>query len=270
MMQRVVAASLVLAALGTDVAADRVTLDRDPVAVAVVIEGPMLYLTNSGTENDSPVFPALQLALDTIAEQAPAGSMGALLVYYSEVQALRELGPLSTMRGDVLGNPTDYEGRMGRNLVGGVTRALGELEQARSASKALIIVGDGADNQLDRAPAAMRELYDRAARHGIAIYALVYDVGLGDTESALRGLAAIQVRELRGHLDIVPAFEAVLRDVVGAPPNAPPAKPEPPSAGPAGVSRTLAWSLLAAGVVLGALGAVALVRRRAATAGRAS
>src|SRR5690349_8697491 len=116
MMQRMVAVGLVLAALGTSVAADRITLDRlprppkqpptapsppspppalpgDPVAIAVVLEGPLVHLPGDPAIDD-PIFAALQLALDTIAERAPAGSMGAALVSYSAVLPVREPGPL--------------------------------------------------------------------------------------------------------------------------------------------------------------------------------
>jgi hypothetical protein len=276
MMQRVVVAGVILAALATRVAADRIAepptpavLAGDPIAVAVLIEGPLLSLAD-----DEPMFAALQLALDTIADMAPRGSMGALLVYFGDVQAVREIGPLATMRGDVLGVPSDYEDKLGRNLVGGMTRALNELEQVRSARKALIVLGDGADNQLDRAPGAMRELRDRAARDGIDVYALVHDIGIGDRMTALRHLPQAHVRDVKTYLELVPAFEATLREIVAAPPRVPAGDREPrepaSAAASAGTSRTLAWSLLAAGVALGALGAFVLVRRRAATADRAS
>jgi hypothetical protein len=116
----------------------------------------------------------------------------------------------------------------------------------------------------------MRELAQRAARHGIAIHALVYDVGLGDKMSAL-GKIPTAIRELHSHLDVVPAFEETLRAILRTPPLVPQTDSPPASAVAAtGGSRTLAWSLLAGGLVLGALGAFALVRRRAPTAGRAS
>src|SRR6185503_8526054 len=103
-----------------------------------------------------------QLAIDSIANAAPRGSLGALILYYDEAQALRELGPLATLHGDALGRIDDYKARTGRNLVAGLTRALDELDQAPHMAKAVIIAGDGADNQLDTAPDAMRALRDRA------------------------------------------------------------------------------------------------------------
>ena len=184
---------------------------------------------------------------------------------------MRELGLLSTLHGDALGRSEDYHGKSGRNLVAALTRALDELDQAPHMPKAVIIAGDGADNQLDTSPDAMRALRERARRSDIVIYAIEMDAGIGDAMSALRYVAPRQRFSAMRVLDIVPAFEGTFRDfLAGAP------APEPdvvdPAPAPAAQSghRTLAWSLLAAGVALGAFAGAVLLRRRLLPTGRSS
>lgn len=269
--------ALVLIAMATPAAADRISVPpppppdtRPPVAVAIVIEGDVLRLPDPAGVNhdDGGRFAAFQLAIDSIANAAPRGSMGALIVYYDQAQALRELGPLASLRGDALGRSDDYKGKTGRNLVGGLTRALDELDQAPHMAKAVIIVGDGADNQLDTSPAAMRALRDRARAHEVAIYSIAMDAGIGDAMTALRYVAPRERFAAKGVLDIVPAFEGTFRDFLAGAAAPFPDEDDAAPAAPAASDRTLAWSLLAAGVALGALAAAVLIRRRIAPTGR--
>lgn len=265
----------VSAALAIPAAADRINVPPpggpDPVAVAIVIEGDVIHLTDplKIEKDDGGKFAAFQLALDTIAGDAPHGSMGALIVYYDHAQVLRELGPLATLRGDALGRIDDYQDKTGRNLVDALTRALDEVSQAPCPRRAVIIAGDGADNQLDTSPEAMRNLKERARDANIAIYSIAMDAGIGDSMTALRYVAPRERFAAKGVLDIVPAFEGTFHEILAGKAAPRDDVPEPVAAAATpGANRTIAWSLLVAGVALGAFAAAVLIRRRAAPTGR--
>ena len=85
--------------------------------------------------------------------------------------------------------------------------------------------------------------------------------------TALRYVAPRERFAAKRVLDIVPAFEGTFRDfLAGAAAPFPDDDDAPPPA--ASGDRTLAWSLLVAGVALGAFAAAVLLRRRLPPTGR--
>jgi len=263
-----VAAAAVASAAPRGARADRVAPPRvgfEPVAVAILIEGHVMFMRGSYADaDDDGRFAALQLAIDTVAGDAPPDALGALITYGNEARVHRAMGPMATLRGDELGGIGDYDDQIERDLVAGVQAALIELERSHAPHLALVIIGDGADTDPARAAGQLRELRARCDALGIEIYAIVHSLDIGQDLAAI-GHIASRIRKAGTVLELVPAVQATFREIGADALAHAHAAARAAAAEPAGASSSghgLAWWLLGGGIALAVVGGAALLRRR--------
>ena len=74
------------------------------------------------------------------------------------------MGDLKNITGGALGGQKDYSGKIGTDMVQGITMAMAELSKVTTARKALIVVGDGNDTNNDAAKNQLAQLKKEAAK----------------------------------------------------------------------------------------------------------
>jgi len=134
---------------------------------------------------------AIKAAVDTadLAHTAPAGSLFALVTYADRVLIRVPLGPIERITGAALGEPRDYAGAAGDDLVRALELAVATLEHAPMANKQLVVVSDGTDGHGD-AVKDVAELNKRIATLGITVTAIVYPPAASSDRNALSALTA--------------------------------------------------------------------------------
>jgi hypothetical protein len=134
----------------------------EPLALALVIAGRAAWIDDELAE--------LRAALDRV-DVGGAGPAGSTIVVVSYADTpLERFGPtaLRDFTGPRLGEAADYRGATGRSLAPALALALGELERTAAPRKALVVIGDDADDAPDALDAARR----RAATAGVQTFAI--------------------------------------------------------------------------------------------------
>lgn len=166
---------------------------RDNLAIALVVEGHKIFVGTDEYEVLDNHFPGvisnLQGVVAAISKADPTPtSEGMVIVYGRGARVLAPLQPLTKLASTSLGQQSDYELEVARDLVEGVKKALDGLLSTTAARKALIVVGDGADTNIDTARARLTELRKEAERARVELYAINYSAGIGDELSVIKAL----------------------------------------------------------------------------------
>lgn len=168
------------------------TEGSEPIAVALVISGHEIWIGNDKCEPDEParhagVLENLAQAIDKLqlGNVGPRGSVGMVVSYSVGAEVKVSLGDISNITGAALGNQCDYHGKIGTDLVQGITFALAELSKITIARKALIVIGDGGDTNAAAAKLALPQLKRQAQAANIETHAIVYKSAVSSDEDLI-------------------------------------------------------------------------------------
>jgi len=157
------------------------TQGTDTIAIGLVINGQEIWIGNEDVEPDEAaryagVLKNLTSAVDRLklGEAGPPGSMGIVVSYSTGAEIKVPMGPLKDITGGALGSQKDYRGKIGTDMVQGITLGLAELSKVSTVRKALIVVGDGNDTNNDVAKAQLVDLKKQAAKQNIDLFAVIY------------------------------------------------------------------------------------------------
>jgi hypothetical protein len=170
------------------------TEGSDTIAVVLVLEGHQWFIGTDEIpdmiEDDKlqGVLKKLIPMVDPISKIGPPGSLGGIVIYHQGAEIKLPMGPLTNMNGAALGTQMDYKGKITRDLVTGINTALTELRRVTTSRKAMIIVGDGADTNLDEAKSQLNIIKKQCEADRIELYALSYDAGIGEFVTAIKTL----------------------------------------------------------------------------------
>jgi len=125
------------------VPAARVSPSTDPIALAFVISGQEIWMGNTDYEQDPNArfhgaFHELRRAFDNLPFETlgPAGSRALVVTYDTGARVSVSASDLKSLDGRALGTQTDYKGKIGTDLVQGVTLAVAELGKILEISEA--------------------------------------------------------------------------------------------------------------------------------------
>ena len=169
------------------------TEGNDTIAVVLLLEGHELFIGNTSYIEDpdsqyAGVLPKLIPMVSLLPKIGPPGSQGAIVIYHQGAEVKLPMGDLKNLTGDKLGQEKDYQGKVTRDLVTGVNAAITELRKVTTSRKALIVVGDGADTNIDAAKAQLQQLRKQCEADRIELYGLNYTAGIGDELTAIKSL----------------------------------------------------------------------------------
>jgi hypothetical protein len=169
------------------------TEGSDTIAVVLLLEGHNLFIGNKSYEEDPDsvyegVLTKLIPMVNELPKIGPPGSLGAIVVYHQGAEVKLPMGPLQNLTGDKLGIEKDYSDKVTRDLVTGVNQAITELRKVTTNRKALIVVGDGADTNIDAAKVSLAQLKKQCEQDRIELYGLNYTAGIGDELTAIKSL----------------------------------------------------------------------------------
>jgi hypothetical protein len=157
------------------------TEGTDTIAIALVINGQEIWIGNDEVETAEEakytgVLKNLTSAIDRLklGEAGPPGSKGVVVSYSTGAEIKVPMSPLKEITGGALGGQKDYRGKLGNDLVQGITLGLAELSKASTVRKALIVVGDGTDSNNDAAKTQLAELKRQAGKQNIDVFAVIY------------------------------------------------------------------------------------------------
>jgi hypothetical protein len=122
------------------------------------------------------VLKNLEAAIDKLQLGAagPPGSKGLVVSYSQGAEVKVAMGPLDKITGGALGGQKDYRGKLGTDMVQGITMAMAELSKVTTDRKALIVVGDGNDTNNEAAKGALAQLKKEAGKQNIQLFAVIY------------------------------------------------------------------------------------------------
>src|SRR6185503_285142 len=115
-------------------------------------------------------------------------SLGGIVTYAKGASVVREMAPLDELDGLRLGNEVDYAGRVTRDLVKGVEASVGMLRKVTTPRKVLVVVGDGADTNIDNAKQQLAKLAKLCEQDRIELHAINYTANIGDELTAIKSL----------------------------------------------------------------------------------
>lgn len=157
------------------------TEGTETIAIALVINGQEVWIGNDEVETDvNAVYPGvlknLEGAIDKLqlGNAGPPGSKGIVISYSQGAEIKVPMGDLKNITGGALGGQKDYRGKIGTDMVQGITMALAELQKVSNPRKALIVVGDGNDTNNEAAKTALAQLKKDAANAKINLFAIIY------------------------------------------------------------------------------------------------
>ncbi len=157
------------------------TEGTDTIAIALVINGQEIWIGNDEVEPDEAakyqgVLKNLTSAIDRLklGEAGPPGSKGTVISYSTGADIKTPMSPLKEITGAALGSQKDYRGKIGTDMVQGITLGIAELSKASTVRKALIVVGDGHDTNDDAAKSQLADLKKQAAKQNIDLFAVIY------------------------------------------------------------------------------------------------
>ncbi len=157
------------------------TEGTETIAIALVINGQEIWVGNDEYEVDENakypgVLKNLEAAIDKLqlGGAGPPGSKGVVVSYSTGADIKVPMGDLKLITGGALGSQKDYHGKIGTDMVQGITLGLAELSKVSTARKALIVVGDGNDTNNEVAKSALAELKKQAGKQNIQLFAVIY------------------------------------------------------------------------------------------------
>jgi hypothetical protein len=157
------------------------TEGTETIAIALVINGQEIWIGNDDYEQDenakyAGVLKNLTQAIDKLqlGNAGPPGSKGIVVSYSTGAEIKVPMGDLKLITGAALGNQKDYHGKIGTDMVQGITMAMAELRKVTTARKALIVVGDGNDTNNETAKAALADKKKEAKEQNIQLFSIIY------------------------------------------------------------------------------------------------
>jgi len=157
------------------------TEGTEAIAIALVINGQEIWIGNEEIEPDpnaqyQGVLKNLEGAIDKLqlGSAGPPGSKGIVISYSTGAEIKVPMGDLKNITGGALGGQKDYRGKIGTDMVQGVTMGIAELSKVSTPRKALIVVGDGNDTNNEAAKTALAQLKKDAANAKINLFAIIY------------------------------------------------------------------------------------------------
>ncbi|MGN6108353.1 MAG: FHA domain-containing protein [Kofleriaceae bacterium] len=171
------------------------TEGTDTIAIALVINGQEVWVGNDKVEPDPSaqykgVLDNLSSAIDQLklGEAGPPGSKGIIVSYSTGAEVKMPMSPLGSLNGSALGSQKDYRGKIGTDMVQGISMGIGELSKVSTVRKALIVVGDGTDTDNDVAAASLTEQRKLANKNGIDLFAVIYKSELSSPNNVITKL----------------------------------------------------------------------------------
>ncbi|HEY0251994.1 MAG TPA: hypothetical protein VGC41_10730, partial [Kofleriaceae bacterium] len=154
---------------------------KETIAIALVINGQEIWVGNDDVETDdiakyAGVLKSLAAEIDKLdfATNAPPGSQGMIVSYSQGAEVKAPMADLKRLTGAALGTQKDYRGKIGTDMVQGISMALAELSKVTTARKALIVVGDGNDTNSETARTALADLKRQALAQHVQMFAIIY------------------------------------------------------------------------------------------------
>ncbi len=164
---------------------------KETIAIALVIQGQEIWIGNEDIETDDNakypgVLKNLEAAIDKLqlGGAGPLGSKGIVVSYSTGAEIKVPMGDLKLITGGALGGQKDYRGKIGTDMVQGISMGLAELSKVSTARKALIVVGDGTDTNNEAAKKALVELKGQASGQRIQMFGIIYKSAVS-TEGAV-------------------------------------------------------------------------------------
>jgi hypothetical protein len=168
---------------------------KAPLAVALLVMGSELWI---GNDDSTPVgdptrytgaLKPIRAALEKAPlKSLPTGSVGMIASYDTGTKVRFPMGPIESLEPRSAGVQRDYYGRIGSDLVSGLTQTFKELVEIDAPRRVLIVIGDGADTNNEAAKPALQELAKRAAEYHIEVHAIVYKSDLSPEETIITAL----------------------------------------------------------------------------------
>jgi hypothetical protein len=154
----------------------------ETLAIALVINGQMIWIGSDEIPDidDNSKYPGvlknLEQAIDKLqlGNAGPPGSKGMVVSYSNGAEIKVPMGDLKLITGAALGEQKDYKGKIGTDMVQGITMAMAELSKVSTARKALIVVGDGNDTDNEHAKTELAEMKKQAMKQGVQLFAIIY------------------------------------------------------------------------------------------------
>ena len=154
---------------------------KETIAIALVINGQEIWIGNEEVEPDpnaqyQGVLKNLQSAIDKLqlGTAGPPGSKGIVVSYSTGAEVKVPMGPLDKITGGALGGQKDYRGKIGTDMVQGITMAQAELTKVTTDRKALIVVGDGCDTNPEEAKRQLPQLKKELGKQNVQMFAIIY------------------------------------------------------------------------------------------------
>lgn len=154
---------------------------KETIAIALVIEGQEIWIGNDDIETDenakyAGVLKNLEAAIDKLqlGGAGPMGSKGIVVSYSTGAEVKVPMGDLKLITGGALGGQKDYRGKIGTDMVQGISMGLAELSKVSTSRKALIVVGDGTDTNNEAAKGALADLKKQASGQRIQMFGIIY------------------------------------------------------------------------------------------------
>ncbi|MFT3695788.1 MAG: FHA domain-containing protein [Kofleriaceae bacterium] len=168
---------------------------KETIAIALVINGQEIWVGNDDVETDDNakypgVLKSLSAAIDKLdfATNAPPGSLGMIVSYSQGTDPKLPMGDLKKLNGAALGTQKDYRGKIGTDMVQGISYALAELSKVATARKALIVVGDGNDTNAETARTALADLKRQAIAQHVQMFAIIYKDQISSEASVITNM----------------------------------------------------------------------------------
>ncbi len=153
----------------------------ETIAIALVINGQEIWIGNDDIETDenakyAGVLKNLEAAIDKLqlGSAGPPGSKGMVVSYSTGADIKVAMGDLKNITGGALGGQKDYRGKIGTDMVQGISTGMAELSKVATARKALIVVGDGNDTNNEAAKSQLADLKKQAAKQNVQLFAVIY------------------------------------------------------------------------------------------------
>ncbi|MDB4959469.1 MAG: domain containing protein [Myxococcales bacterium] len=153
----------------------------ETIAIALVVCGQMIWIGNDDYEPDETakyqgVLKNLEQAIDKLqlGNAGPPGSKGVVISYSTGAEIKIPMGDLKNITGGALGGQRDYAGKIGADLVQGITSGIAELSKVSTARKALIVIGDGNDTNNETAKGSLNDLRKQAQKQNIQLFGIIY------------------------------------------------------------------------------------------------
>jgi hypothetical protein len=157
------------------------TEGTETIAIALVINGQTIWIGNDDYEEDvnakyTGVLKNLEQAIDKLqlGTAGPPGSKGIVISYSTGAEIKVPMGDLKNITGGALGEQVTYKGKIGTDMVQGISTGIAELSKVSTARKALIVVGDGNDTNNETAKVSLVELRKQAAKQNIQLFGIIY------------------------------------------------------------------------------------------------